>query len=189
MFNPITARKKISTPTWAALAVVGTAAVLLWLEPLLEPVSQFLEGRSERPRIEVAPELLQPAAEEREGVHTDFYGDSLPPGAIARMGTVRLYDEGRVGCFVPGGRLLAVGGPDGTIRFWNTATGREWRTFHDNPVPIQWLAFSHDGRLMASAGSSDRYSCLWDVLAGKPLRRLKHGYPVLRCDFAADGGT
>jgi WD40 repeat protein len=54
---------------------------------------------------------------------------------------------------------------------------------------VSTLAFSRDGRLLAS-GSSDRTVCIWDVQAGREVRRI--GYfplPVLGLVFAPDGKT
>lgn len=59
----------------------------------------------------------------------DRFGDALPPGAIARIGTHRLRHEGYVTgiVFTPDGSMLASCGHDGCVRLWETATGRELR--------------------------------------------------------------
>src|SRR5262249_51364167 len=60
---------------------------------------------------------------------TDSLGDALPPGALARLGTMRLRHGAEitlVGFPAHGKHLLSVG-KDGTARLWEIATGRELR--------------------------------------------------------------
>ena len=55
----------------------------------------------------------------------DRYGDPLPPGAVARIGTLRLQTEGRVdalGFSADGREVLCAG--DGALVAWDSATGR-----------------------------------------------------------------
>src|SRR5688572_7287000 len=58
---------------------------------------------------------------------TDRYGDPLPAGAVARLGTVRLRHTGWVldAAFSANGRVLASFGGDRRLRLWDTADGRE----------------------------------------------------------------
>src|SRR5262245_40260293 len=68
----------------------------------------------------------------RPAPRTDLYGDPLPPGAIARMGTVELRHPVSGGPTVvcsPDGKYLASGGITSTTRVWNLATGKlVWQT-------------------------------------------------------------
>src|SRR5262249_42841817 len=65
----------------------------------------------------------KPAAEERP--RTDAHGDPLPPGAVARLGTVRFRHEGWIGgiALSPDGRTLAATAGK-SAAFWDVSTGR-----------------------------------------------------------------
>jgi WD40 repeat protein len=67
---------------------------------------------------------------------TDVHGDSLPVGALARLGTARLRHGADVTfvAFVPGGKTLVTAGQDNTIRVWDLESGREIRRF-SRPAP------------------------------------------------------
>jgi RNA polymerase sigma factor (sigma-70 family) len=68
---------------------------------------------------------------------TDRYDDPLPPGALARMGTVRWRHGKSVSfvSFLDAGRTLLTADYDETLRVWDVATGRELRRFKAPPSP------------------------------------------------------
>jgi WD40 repeat protein len=65
-----------------------------------------------------------PKAEDNRASHTDAYGDPLPLGALARLGTVRMHTGNQVECvaFSADGKVFATGEEWGTIRFWDLKT-------------------------------------------------------------------
>src|SRR5262245_892153 len=76
---------------------------------------------------------------------TDLYGDPLPPGALARLGTLRLRMKDGAGAIAlsPDGKAVAAAGHD-AVRLWDAATGKEVRRF-EGPFGSVWhLAFSPD---------------------------------------------
>jgi RNA polymerase sigma factor (sigma-70 family) len=103
----------------------------------------------------------------------------------------------RDGKTLAGGLARAAGGTQ-KIRLWEAAAGRQLhqlksaRQFAVQESGICWLAFTADGKKLASAGE-DGTLCVWDVATGKDLRRLE-GAPVspdapLPIAFAPDGRT
>src|SRR5579864_8149651 len=60
----------------------------------------------------------------------DFYGDPLPDGAIARLGSVRFHPPaGLIAmAYAPDGKsILAIGGD--SMRYWDADTGKELARF------------------------------------------------------------
>jgi WD40 repeat protein len=57
--------------------------------------------------------------------------------------------------FSPAGGMLAVGSSDGTIRLIDPASGAEVRSLRGHSRPIQQLAFSRDGKYLASGSGDD----------------------------------
>jgi WD40 repeat protein len=103
----------------------------------------------------------------------DRYGDPLPPGAIARLGTIRLRDPAVLHALVfsPDGKSLASAA--GSVRVWETATGRELRHL-PAPVsnyPIASLACSRDGKLLAYAGVDETVRVV-EVATGKEVHQF-----------------
>jgi RNA polymerase sigma factor (sigma-70 family) len=76
----------------------------------------------------------------------------------------------------PDGRTLATGErKDYTVRLWDLGTGKELRTFGKHKGMVSCLAFSSDGRFLAS-GSEDKTARLWDCGTGKELFRFEGAF-------------
>src|SRR2546427_1099331 len=60
-------------------------------------------------------------------VHGDRQGDPLPPGAIARLGTVRFRHHRAIYAiaFAPDGKTIASAGLGSEVFLWETTTGKE----------------------------------------------------------------
>src|SRR5205823_3534926 len=56
----------------------------------------------------------------------DLYGDPLPPGAVARLGTIRLrhHDASGVTFSKDGKRLISFSSWDGAVCVWDAASGK-----------------------------------------------------------------
>jgi WD40 repeat protein len=99
----------------------------------------------------------------------DRYGDPLPEGAIARLGTVRFRHGflARAIAFSPNGNYLASGGRLPGLRLWDATTGRLLN--EASHYGVNSLGFSPDSKMiLVSSGTPT----LIDVASGKELGRF-----------------
>lgn len=129
---------------------------------------------------------------------TDSFGDPLPPGALARMGTVRFRHGNGVSliAFSADGKKIAFGGSDAVdnaIRMVDTSTGKELRAFDFKPQEKPTgLGLSPDGNILAIASfnykNPEGAFVVWDTTTGKELARMDCGkQPSDVVVFSPDG--
>jgi WD40 repeat protein len=80
---------------------------------------------------------------------------------------------------------LITGGQDGSIRFWDAATGKQLRVLMGHDSEIRDIAWSRDRRTLASA-SSDKTIRLWDTETGKTTAVLRGEEGVSRMAWSPD---
>jgi RNA polymerase sigma factor (sigma-70 family) len=178
----------------AVLLLLGAAVLSAGLRaPPLE------EGPAHEPRQALEDAIQKPKREPvRAGV--DRFGDPLPAGAIARLGTVRFRYDGAVFAlaFSPNGKTLA-GSTTSCVYLWDAGTGKELHRLPVHPrVLIKCLDYSPDSTTLV-VGAADNHDdkvgrlTFWDVASGKKLRTLTMPRPPVNqtwgVRFAPDGKT
>jgi WD40 repeat protein len=89
----------------------------------------------------------------------------------------------------PDGKTLYVDGGESVVRGYDLATGKELYPAAGHVGAVMALAWSPDGKLLATSGHTDRSIILWDAVTGRLVRQL----PALEDEctaglqFAADG--
>ncbi len=135
-----------------------------------------------------ARRLVNALGAEKDAPATDHYGDPLPPGAVARLGTVRFRHEGgaRRLEFSPNGKALACN----SDVVWDAATGRPLYRLGES----SW-ALSADWKISAHVegfGTPLLKLVLREVPTRKIIRELDWPNPINRgptprLQFAPDG--
>lgn len=135
--------------------------------------------------------------------------DSVRVWEVERCGARHVWkahaDEVTCVAFAADGRSLASGGKDGVVKVWQRVVvdppGTAFDRFGQGPPHAQWqlnghaapvaaLAFSPDGKRLATAANGERAALkLWDLVGGKEIRlpREVRLAKVRRLAFTSDG--
>jgi RNA polymerase sigma factor (sigma-70 family) len=126
---------------------------------------------------------------------TDYYGDPLPPGALARMGSLQFRQRGGQMLFAADGKTLLWVGPDLSILDLDLATGKQVRRRQTRlpPTPpmeagVSLSAVSPNGKLLAGLWPGRESVYLFDADTGAEVRHFPVGH-TLGCQFAPDAKT
>lgn len=88
--------------------------------------------------------------------------------------------------YSPDGKTLVSASSDATVRLWDSATGRARMVLRGHAAPWD-VAFSPDGKRIASGGKVTGEVILWDAATGKPIHTISA--TVDRLAFSPNGGT
>ncbi len=170
--------KTATTLLMALSMAVGGAGMAYHAEPAEQaPASEPLKATSS---------VAQKPTREEEKLHTDRYGDLLPNGAIARLGTIR-FRQGFLlyqATYSPDGKTIACAAVGRGLCLWDTATGKELRRFGQERVAYS-VVFSPDGKILLSDVRAR--PALFDVASGKQIAPLPDVRGCSWVAFAPDG--
>ncbi|HTU89659.1 MAG TPA: hypothetical protein VMF69_06140 [Gemmataceae bacterium] len=159
------------------------------LRRLAKPTTMLLATLA----VLAAPYQPDATADETRKPRVDLLGDSLPDGALVRIGSGRMRHGGYVRelelAFSPDGKSLVSGGGR-AVCIWDAATGkRRWR-FRVNAGWDLALAFTPVGLAVASGNKAGAVSVqLLDFASGNICRRvgMEERATVPNLTFSADG--
>jgi WD40 repeat protein len=124
---------------------------------------------------------------------TDAYGDPLPPGAVARLGTLRFRSAGAPVVSADGSMLTTLDEGGTAVQLWDPGTGKALRRITvpgaGNRLGEGWvnsLVLSGDGALLLTL-SKNLPVQLWDTATGKELQGWLLDVATDTASFSEDG--
>jgi WD40 repeat protein len=150
-------------------------------------------------REKVASQAGQALGSPTASPPVDFFGDPLPAGALARMGTARL--RGQVLTFSADSRTLVTAGADRAFHYWDVADGKE-RTRKQLSFVVLQGRFDVVHLLSGISANGQWYVSydneairVWETATGKELQKVPNptfpfnGKSLSRLAVSNDGRT
>jgi hypothetical protein len=164
--------------------VKAVAAAFLMVGVLTCGAAGLAHTTRTQPPLEVKPQgkaAVPPRPAAEQPARLDRHGDPLPPGAIARLGTLRFRHDGEAGAMVFSldGKVLASAS-GGAVILWDATTGKVLHRLSAQYAGRNSLDFTSDGKTLAvlEAGRSkitvNKSSVsLWDSATGQKTRTIE----------------
>jgi RNA polymerase sigma factor (sigma-70 family) len=169
----------------ALLLISGAASGLGILASQPDPKHAKQEAPNKDAAMPEEPKNGEPRPDLVNKPGTDAFGDPLPAGALARLGTVRFRHGNGVFliAFSADGKKIVFGGSgavDNAIRMVEASTGKELRTFAVKPQEKpSGLDLSQDGNILILSSFNFKKPegafVAWDTASGKELARIDCG--------------
>jgi RNA polymerase sigma factor (sigma-70 family) len=167
----------LARTAWSCVVVRRLHLAALLLAVGLCGTGVALLGRTEPPAPSADPpgEQIPAAPAGPPTPRVDRFGDPLPEGALARLGTVRFRQGGgyvNALLLTPDGKTLISNSYFGerTVCAWELATGKLLRRFPGHYEEIRAVALSPDGRTLATG--HNKLIRFWDLASGRETGRL-----------------
>jgi WD40 repeat protein/uncharacterized caspase-like protein len=87
--------------------------------------------------------------------------------------------------YSPNGRVIASSSSDSTVKLWDTATGRELRTFTSLTTTVRAMSMSRDGVLLAGGDYAGNIA-IWNVQDGTLLHLITNELTINDLAFSRD---
>jgi RNA polymerase sigma factor (sigma-70 family) len=166
----------------AAPALLWRTAAVLLLASVLAGGAALLGGRPAEDKTPPVPEASRPPE-----APADRFGDALPDGAVARLGTVRFnHGDGlkNVRFSRDGKTIFSLGG---LLRSWDAETGKELgQAAWGEPSWDDQVVVTPDGKTLVAVGQEFAGDTLrvWDIAGRKESRTVV--LPVKRSELSVD---
>ncbi|HYT90139.1 MAG TPA: serine/threonine-protein kinase [Gemmataceae bacterium] len=138
-------------------------------DALLEGLAAFGKPAAP-PKVERPPVTPAPVKPVAEHPRERWWASASSAGELACF---EGHSDGVLAvAFAPGGKEIISGGGDGTVRLWETETGRERCCMLGHRDKVWAVVAMPDGRRALSAGK-DKAVRLWDLASGRESRCLE----------------
>jgi WD40 repeat protein/Tfp pilus assembly protein PilF len=159
------------TPTrgqFATLAFSADSALLAAAQPDgTIGVYETLQGRLKHTLgVELRPDQLRFHPMRKHLAVSNYFLPLVQIWDVETKEAVATFPQphGAVGlAWSPDGRLLAVGGQDGTITLWDVVERRWWAEFKGHFMTVNRLFFNGSSTLLFSVSFGEERTCVWDV--------------------------
>jgi len=193
--------RTVKTILLSKLKMATMAVALLGIGTMAFSYAVFASGKQSGATRESPPQpqaLRQPMADgsAQDRKRVDQYGDALPDGAVARLGTVR-FRQNQLAAFSADGKMIAVEGVHG-ISIMDASTGKILQQLKFEGGGLirggVALAFSPDGKQLARSTEGGLVIEVWDLATLKAVHRFQTRKDLSFCEpnthslvFSGDG--
>jgi WD40 repeat protein len=178
-------RSTATLPRKSAMALLLTVCLVVGWSGLAQNAKTAEQTPLSEP-LNATQSTAKKTPQQEEKARTDRYGDPLPEGAIARLGTERFCGDARYVAVARDGKAIAGAGGYGIAYLWDAVTGKELtRLAASGGIGV--MAVSPKGERLAISGGS---VSLLDTATGKQLHELGNGQRrgvICALAFAPDG--